>query len=73
MFLVGAIPRGIPLLICMETWGAICARIGPGALGRARLNVKNQKCHKCTLKMSCNIVCCETRYVTITVRGDHVN
>ena len=36
-FRVGAIPRGIPLRICIEAWGANCARIGPGALGRARL------------------------------------
>lgn len=35
-FRVGAIPRGIPLRICMEAWGANCARIAPGALGRAR-------------------------------------
>ena len=38
-FRVGAIPRGIPL----RTGGAICARIGPGALGRARLYVKSHK------------------------------
>ena len=44
MFRVGAIPCGIPLRTCMELWGPICGRIGPGALGRARLNVKHRKC-----------------------------
>lgn len=41
MFRVGAIPLGIPL----RAGGAICPRIGPGDLGRARLNVQHHKCH----------------------------
>lgn len=62
MFRAGAIPLGIGLRICMEAWGAICARIGTGALGRANLKEKQHKRHKCQ----------SPSHVTIGGCGDYV-
>lgn len=53
MFRAGAIPLGVGLRICMEGWGAICARIDSGALGRASLKEKH---HKSVISANHNLV-----------------
>ena len=53
MFRAGAIPLGVGLRICMEGWGAICARICSGALGRASLKEKH---HKSVISANHNLV-----------------